>query len=344
MTDEFASEIQRVICPLEDLGPSVLDTTFFLKDTGSFVYAEGYWHPPGHFYGKIIDYPCEKGTFEVHGRRYESLTKRWESGARVLIPHDMQMENQRRVDPGLKPPASRPVITQYHYPFDLKSMRGWFCGNRSMRCAMDRLPETGRRIGELAALFGVPLERLGVTGPLAYGREDEGGALSLVFSGTPEENMEVALQIRRLTYTDPKRRCVEYGKFWPLRLLHDGVAVCCFFVYSDRAQIPVFGQGVELVREPVEVFGTVVDTLHSLYMPLVLRLGDAYLDGAKAGEIDLIIADSSLRGEFYPNERVHVQRGRLVRLSRGGASEEAVVAVDAGDMEKERFVKGVPAF
>ena len=344
MTDDFAREISRVVCPSEELGSSVLDATLFLKDSGSFVCAEGYWHPPGQFYGKIIDYPCETGSFRIHGRRYESLTTRREAGARVLIPHDAQMENLYRIEPGLKPPASGPVITEYHYPFDLKRMQGWFSGAKSMRCAMDRFPETGRRIRELAALFGVPIENLGVTGPLAYGREEEDGALNLVFFGAPEENMEIALQIRRLTYTDPKRRCIEYGKFWPLRLFHDGVPVCCFFVYSDRARIPVFGQGVELVREPVEVFGTVIDTLHSLYMPLVLRLGDAYLDGAPAGEIDLIIADSSLRGEFYPNERVHVLRGRLVKLSRGAASAEAVVAVDAGDIEKERFVKGVPAF
>jgi hypothetical protein len=41
---------------------------------------------------------------------------------------------------------------------------------------------------------------------------------------------------------------------------------------------------------------------------------------------------------------VHLLRGRLVKFSRGAANAEAVVAVDAGDLEKERFVKGVPAF
>ena len=199
----------------------------------------------------------------------------------------------------------------------------------------------GTREGVVGALSVMRVD--GVTGPLAYGWEED-RALNLVFSGTPEENAETARKIRRLTYTDSKRRIVEYGKFWPLRLAHDGVPVCCFFVYADRGRIPVCGQGIELVREPVEAFGTVVDTLHSLYMPLVLRLGDAYLDGAPAGEIDLIIADSSLRGEFYPNERVHITRGRLVRLSGNGASAEAIVALDAGDIEKERFVKGVPAF
>lgn len=344
MADTFTAEIGRLMRPIEELGPLVPDTTLFLSDTGSFVYAEGYWHPQGQFYGKIIDYPCAEGTFEVHGRRYGCLTTRMENGARVLVPHDAQLEMHYRVDPGLKPPAAKPIVTEYHHPFELERMQGWFCGHRSMEAALERFPETGRRIRELSSLFEVPLERLGVTGPLAYGREAEDGALNLVFSGTPEENAETALRIRRLTYTDPKRRVVEYGKFWPLRLAHDGVPVCSFFVYADQARIPVCGQGIALVRETVEVFGTVVDTLHSLYMPLVLRLGDVYLDGAPAGEIDLIISDSSLRGEFYPNERVHVVRGRLVRLSKSGTSSEVVVAVDAGDLEKERFVKGVPAF
>lgn len=344
MTDVFDMEISRLLRPLDELGGDVQDGTLFLKDSGSFVYAEGYWHPPGRFYGKVIDYPCETGSALVHGRRYESLTKRREGGVRVLVPHDAQMEMLRRIEPGLPIPEPRPVVTAYHYPFELSRMRGWFSGPKSMLAAMERFPETGRRIREIAALLGLPIERLGVAGPLAYGCEDEDGALGIVIRGTPEENMETALRVRRLAYADPARRCVEYGKFWPLRLLHDGVAVSCFFVYSDRSSIPVRGQEISPVREPVELFGTVVDSLHSLYMPVVLRLGDAYLDGAAAGEIDLVIADSSIRGEFYPNERVHVSRGRLVRLAGGASAAEAVVAVDAGDVEKERFVKGVPAF
>ncbi len=344
MKDTFEKEIEKIICPMKDLGPSVLDTTYFIKDTGSFVYTEGYWHPQGHFYGKIISYPCENGTLLVHGRRYESVTKALEAGVQVLTPHDKQLECIYKIDRSLKPPLEKPILTQFHHPFELSAMKGWFCDHKSMCHAMEKDPQVARRIKEVSVLLDVPLERLGVTGSLAYGRMENDEDIDLVFFGTPEQNMEVAQQVWRLTYTDPKRRCVEFGKFWPLRFYHDGVIICCFFVYSDRKYIPVYDQQVALVREPVVAYGTIIENLHSIYMPLVMRLGDVYIDGVRADDIDLIIYDGSLRGEFYNKERAHITKGRLVTLSGNGTRRDALVVVDAGDVEKERFVKGAPAF
>ncbi|MCX6357119.1 MAG: hypothetical protein NT045_04455 [Candidatus Aureabacteria bacterium] len=344
MTDSFEKEIGSLLRPMRELGPDILDTTYFLKDTGSFVYTEGYWHPKGRFLGKIINYPCEKGTLAVHGRPYESITKGWEAGRRVHIPHDKQIECHYRVDLSLSLPAEPLLLTEFHYPFNIDAMRGWFCPRRSLEYSMDRYPEVARRVREVSELFGVPLGRLGVTGSLAYGYMDADEDIDLVFFGTPGQNMEVAQQIWKVSYTDPKKRCVEFGKFWPLRFIHDGVIICCFFVYADRSAIPVCRQSASLVREPVTAFGTVTDNTHSLYMPVVMRLGDVYIDGNRVHDIDLIVYDSSLRGEFYNNERIKVTRGRLVRLAGGGTEHEALVVVDAGDIEKERFVKGVPAF
>ena len=344
MADLFDEEIGRLIRPLEELGPTVLDTTYFLKDTGSFVYTEGYWHPEGCFYGKIINYPDPKGSFKIHGRPYESITKGWTDGERVLIPHDKQIEFHYKVDPSLTPPEHRPILTEYHYPFELSTMRGWFSGHRSMLYVMEKYPQVGRRIREVSEMFEVPLERLGVTGSLSYGRMEDDEDIDLVFFGSPDENMEVARKIWSFTYTDPERRCVEFGKFWPIRFYHDGIIICCFFVYSDRGDIPVLDQQVELVREPVEAYGTIVDNLHSIYMPLVLRLSGVYIDGDRVDDMDLIIYDGSLRGEFYVKERLHVIRGRHVRLSSKRGSREAIAVVDAGDLEKERFVRGAPVF
>jgi hypothetical protein len=344
MEDQFEREIREVICPLEDLGPTILDTTYFLKDSGSFVYTEGYWHPRGKFYGKIISYPCDKGTLEVHGRKYESITKGWEGGERIMIPHDKQIEQHYKIDPSLKPPKERLILTEFHYPFDLKTMEGWFCNHKSMLYAMDKYPKVEKRIREVSEIFKVPLERLGVTGSLAYGCMEDGEDIDMVFFGTPQQNMEVAQQIWKFTYTDPEKRCIEFGKFWPIRFYHNGVIICCFFVYSDRKYIPLLDQEVELVREPVEAFGTIVDNLHSIYMPLVIQLGDVFIDGTRTDDIELIIYDGSLRGEFYNKERLHISRGRLVKLTKGKRSRDVIVVVDAGDIEKERFVRGVPAF
>jgi len=344
VTDQFEKVIGRLLQPIDRLGATVSDTTYFLKDNDCFVYTEGYWHPKGHILGKIINYPSPKGTFNIHGRPYDSVTKGWEAGERVHIPHDKQIEYQYKVDPTLKPPPERLIITEFHYPFPLSSMKGWFCNHTSMLRAMEMYPQVERRIREVSALFGVPIDRLGVTGSLAYCNMADDEDIDLVFFGSPEQNMEVAQQVWRLTYTDPKRRCVEFGKFWPLRFYHDGIIICCFFVYGDRSYIPICGEEATLVREPVTAYGTIMDNLHSLYMPLVMRLGDLYIDGVRADDIDLVIYDSSLRGEFYNNERIHVRKSRLVRLTKGGSGRDVIVVTDAGDMEKERFVKGVPAF
>ncbi len=344
MSDLFEKEIQKVICSIEELGPTILDTTYFIKNTDSFVYTEGYWHPKGKFYGKIINYPCERGTFDVHGRKYESITKGWKGDERVMIPHDKQIEQHYKIDPSLKPPEHRLVLTEFHYPFDISSMKGWFSNHKSMLYVMKKYPHVGRCIREVSKMLDVPLERLGVTGSLAYGCMKDGEDIDLVFFGTPEQNMEVAHKIWSFTYTDSKRRCIEFGKFWPIRFYHDGIIICCFFVYSDRSYIPVLDQEVELIREPIEAFGTISDNLHSIYMPLIIRLCDVYIDGRRVDDIDLIICDGSLRGEFYNKERLHIIKGRLVKLTKDGCSKDAIVVVDAGDIEKERFVKGAPAF
>ncbi|MEJ2745216.1 MAG: hypothetical protein P8123_05960, partial [bacterium] len=69
-----------------------------------------------------------------------------------------------------------------------------------------------------------------------------------------------------------------------------------------------------------------------------------YIDGERADDLDLIIYDGSLRGEFHLKERIHVTKGRLVTLSKGEEQRNAIVVVDAGDLEKERFVRGAPMF
>jgi hypothetical protein len=43
-------------------------------------------------------------------------------------------------------------------------------------------------------------------------------------------------------------------------------------------------------------------------------------------------------------ERIHITKGRLVALDAGEKQRNAIVVVDAGDVEKERFVRGAPLF
>jgi hypothetical protein len=82
---------------------------------------------------------------------------------------------------------------------------------------------------------------------------------------------------------------------------------------------------------------------HSLYVPVVLRLENVYLDGEKTDDIDLIIYDGSVRGEFKVGLRLHI-RGRLVNIIRAGIKTLALSVVDGFNIELEKFGAGVPRF
>ena len=343
MKDNWQHEIEKVLQPMNTLGPVIMDTTYFLKKTGAFTYTEGYFHPPGSFYGKIINYPDPNGEIDIHGRPYSSITKTWIGGEHVMIPHDKQIEHHYDIDETLKPGTHKPIVTEFHVLFDVKDFDGWFSDKRSLRRAMEKYPQIGRRIREVSELLDVPLERLGVTGSLAYGRMEDDEDIDLVFFGTPEENMEITRKIWAMTYTDPNRRCMEFGKFWPVRFYHDGIIICTFCAYSDVNDIPLTYCDVELVKESVEAYGTIEDNIHSVYMPLILRLKDVYIDGKETDDIFFVIYDGSIRGEFYNGERLKIE-ARLCRLNIYGKKTLALVSVDSGQIEKERFSKGVPLF
>jgi hypothetical protein len=343
MKDEWQAEIEQLVQPMDKLSPVVWDTTYLLKKTGAFTYTEGYFNPPGQFYGKIINYPDPHGEILIHKRPYTSITKAYVDGKQVLIPHDRQIERHYVIDPTLKPPAEKPVITEFHVLFDLEDFDGWFSDKLSLARVSDKYPQIGKNIEEVSKLLSVPMERLGVTGSLSYGRMEDDEDIDLVFFGSPEENMEVAEKIWGMTYSDPARKCIEFGKFWPIRFMHNGIIICTFFAYEKLEHIPLTYCDVELLTPRVEAYGTIRDNTHSIYMPLILDLKDVYIDGKEADDIPLVIYDGSIRGEFYTGERLKIE-ARLVSLEISGKRTRALISVDSSQIEKERFQKGRPLF
>ncbi len=343
MKDEWQAEIEQMLQPIDTLGPVVWDTTYLLKKTGAFTYTEGYFNPPGRFYGKIINYPDPAGEIMIHKRPYSSITKTYVDGKQVLIPHDKQIEHHYVIDPSLKPPEEKPIITEFHVLFDLKDFDGWFSDKLSMKRISVKYPQIGKNIEEVSKLLSVPMDRLGVTGSLSYGRMEDDEDIDLVFFGSPEENMEVAEKIWAMTYSDPARKCIEFGKFWPIRFIHNNIIICTFFAYQEQAQIPLTYCDVELLKDSVQAYGTIKDNTHSIYMPLILDLEEVYIDGEEADDIPLVIYDGSIRGEFYTGERLKIE-ARLVRLKIYGKETLALIVVDSSQIEKERFSKGLPLF
>jgi predicted nucleotidyltransferase len=337
--DYFESQIEQMLCPLSDFTRGVLDTTFMMRNDGSFVYVEGYYQPPGKVIGKIIYYPTPDGAVDIHGRPYESMVKAERDGQTIYIPHDEQIRMHRPIDPALE--EEDLIITKFHVGFPLPSFRGYFNDRRSLYYAMSRFPLVGRAVENVSRFLNVPVSRLGITGSTALGRRGEHSDIDLVIFGTVEQNRETASRICDHIHRNPESTVVEFGKFWPLRFVYQGIEICPAYVYMNLDEAPIRNCTVELVRDSVEAYGTIADDTHAIYMPPVVRLSDVYLDGRPADDIVFVVYDGSVRGEFYLKERLHV-RGRVIRIRKDREEFLALVAFDAGDITREQFVRGVP--
>ncbi len=339
MGDKFDEVIGELLRPMEELKMGPLDTTYLMRHDGSFVYTEGYWHPDDSVVGKLIYYPDPGGEKDIHGRRYASIVKEIRDGEEVYVSHRDQIDKLYRLFPDLSPDSHRLILAEYQVAFPRESFVGYFNDKEALKYVMAHYPRVDEVVRMTSDLFEVPLERLGITGSSALGRQ--GADIDLVFFGIPEENLAVVQKLWGIVYSQPEYQVVEYGKFWPLKIYVDREEVCTFYVYRNLLDAPVRDCEVELVKEGVEAYGTVADNRHSLYVPVVLDLENVYLDGKPADDIRLIIYDGAVRGEFRQGLRLHI-KGRLVNLVKDGKRAPALAVVDGFDIELERFRGGVP--
>lgn len=337
--DYFESQIGQILCPLSDFKKGVLDTTYMMRNDGSFVYVEGYYGPPGKVIGKIIYYPRAGGKIDIHGRAYESMVKAESEGTTIYIPHDEQIRMHYQLDPSLE--KEDLVITRYHIGFPLAGFRGYFNDRSSLYYAMGKFPLVGRAVENVSRFLNVPVSRLGITGSTALGRRGEHSDIDLVIFGTIEQNRETAERITDYIHRHPESKVVEFGKFWPLRFNYQGIELCPAYVYLNLDEVPIRECDVRMVKDSVDVYGTVSDSTHAIYMPPVVKLSNVYIDGKPSDDIMLVIYDGSLRGEFYLKERLHV-RGRLIRIKKQKSEFPAVAAFDAADITREQFSRGAP--
>lgn len=343
MKDYFAEQIDRIIQPISEMTMGPLDTTYLMRKDGSFVYTEGYWHPEDKIIGKLIYYPDPDGTTDIHGRKYSSIVKEEKDGETVYVSHEDQIKKLYRLFPDLPPDSHKLILCEYQVAFPRDSFVGFFNDRKALKYVMDKYPRVGDVVRKTSELFGVPQERLGITGSSALGRRGLHSDIDLVFFGTTEENMKVTQKLWSIIYSHPELQVVEFGKFWPLKIYIEGQEVCTFYVYRDLSQVPIRDCGVELVKDNVEAYGTVADNRHSLYVPVVLRLENVYIDGEKADDIGLVIYDGAVRGEFKVGLRLHI-KGRLVNIIKEGKKNPMLAVVDGFDIELERFRAGVPRF
>ena len=306
MKDKFDKIMEQFLIPISDFEGPVMDSTYFMKNDGSFVFSEGYCHPEGAFWGMIIKYPLPGGHIDIFGREY-SWTHRVEiDGELCIIPNHQQVENQFKVAPelrafqGEKPPYARNFIK-----FPLSDFSGYFDARHSMRELRKEYKWIDEVVRKTCELLEWNPDDTGVTGSLAYGRVEDD--VDMMFIGTPEENAAIAQKIRRYVESNPEARVFELGREWPLRFYYAGTLICPFFRYADSEQIPLLDCDIEILEEGIAMEATVADDTHNLYLPAIVGLTDLRReDGSPEGDMELIIYNGALRGEVWKGDRIRI--------------------------------------
>lgn len=310
--DRFFEVTSKYMLPIERL-ERVIDSSYFLRKNLSFVFAQGYCHPRGGFYGKLINYPKDDGPLNIFGRRYATTNKRLIDGRLELIPIDEQLEIHHRIEEDMSKNNTQPPFTEYHTRFRIDDCLGYFDHKHSLEVALEMyqwLPEKIKKISEFVEL---PMERFGVTGSLAYGKmEPEHEDVDITLYGSVDEHTRLLKKIEKWL-ENSENRVFEFGKFWPMRFFYEQILVCPFFIYDHTDEMPLADFEMDLLKERISFRGRVSDDTHSIYLPIVLLLENLRLGGDNTGDMPIIIYDSSQRGEFKRGDRVE-GHGKLVNV------------------------------
>jgi predicted nucleotidyltransferase len=243
-----------------------------------------------------------------------------------------QIKKHYELFPDLVKEAPVAPIIKNNLLIPLDYFAGFFDARKSLRLCMEIYPKIRNGVTAVSKLLGVPLENMGLTGSLQYGRlETHDDDTDIIFYGTVEENYALMRTILKLVRDDPSRHVWEFGKFWPMRFRHGGILACPFFVYAREDEIPLKDCAVTVVKKRAAIAGTITDIRHSIYMPLVFPIEDAEVDGEPRERFILILSDSYVRGEFVVGQRVRAA-GELVLVEKPSGSFEALIAANNWDV------------
>lgn len=335
MKDTFEETIAKFLVPMDEFEPPATDSTYFLRKDGSFVFAEGYCHPPGALWGMIIKYPHPEGHINVFGRSYSWTHREYVDGELRIVPPARQVENQFRVAPELRAvQREKPPFAAHLVKFPLSDFRGVFDNRRALRRLRRDYDWIDRAVRETCGLLKVDDRTPGVSGSLSYGLiEDD---IDIVFFGTPEENAATIARIQAYKKEHPEAKVVELGKEWPLRFHYAGTLICPFFKYSRPADIPLLECGMKTREKGLRFRATVAEDLHSFYLPAVVELtGLTDEEGAEEGEIELIVYDGALRGELRRGDRIGLSADRVVLTTPRKGSRNALLVTDMDQVRRD---------
>ena len=338
MKDRFDEMMDIFLVPIAELGERVTDCTYFLRKDGSLAFAQGYCHPPGMISAKILYYPKKGGWAEIFGRDYDCLHKTYRDGKMHSFTNPQQIEMHYTLFPDLARSACVAPVIKNNLLMPRSDFVGFFDSKKSLRLCMELYPKIDKGVRAASELLEVPVERMGLTGSLQYGRlEEHDDDTDLAVHGTVEENYALMRRILGLVREDPSRHVHEFGSSGRCASITAASLVCPFFIYLAREdenpaacrELPASAaSGRRRASRPASPISR-----HSIYMPLVFPLEEAEVDGVREERFVLVISDSYVRGEFCVGEHIRAA-GELVEIEKDGRRTRALIVANNWDVEK----------
>ncbi|MCX6349350.1 MAG: hypothetical protein NTV79_07615 [Candidatus Aureabacteria bacterium] len=332
MTDQFDRVMEKYLVPMSEFKGPVMDSTYFFRKGGSFVFAEGYCHPPDAFWGMIIKYPHPQGHIDVFGRPYSWTHREYVNGELAIIPFHRQVENQFVVAPELKAiQGDNPPYAKNYVKFPLSDFTGFFDSRRSMKLLRREYEWVDKAVKETCELLGTDPDGTGVTGSMVYGRVEDD--IDLVFINDPKENDRIANKIRAFLRERPEARVQELGKVWALRFYYAGTLICPFFRYAAPDQIPILACEMKVLESAVGVEATVSDDLHGYYLPAILGLTGVKRGSRRLEDMELIVYHGAMRGDFYRGEKIRLKADLVAVTTPRKGERRALLVTDMAEVK-----------
>ncbi|MDP8214853.1 MAG: hypothetical protein RAO92_03065 [Candidatus Euphemobacter frigidus] len=353
----------RFIKPIDE-DVDLRDATYFLKDDGTFVFSEGYYHQiekpreerivnSHYFYvpldpARQVPEHCIKVFF---GRPYENITKDVMETKPLDMLYPSQLARYHEIDPSQKE-IKRPIYAVYKARVPLTSLVGCFPHRNSLRCIMEKADEdpAARNIKIIAEhtaeLLGIHISQLGISGSLSLGTYNNPHDIDFVIYGSTAEIKRIVDFMYTLTDENEERQVYEFGKYWPIRFWDwagkKKFMVCPFFSFLDPEEAPLRNFDCQDLG-PAQVEALISDDTYNAVTPTVLMLEDVKLSGKDYPDITrLIIHHGAERGDWREGYRVSVKGHhvriktyRIVNKKREPLDEfEAILEDNLGDVQR----------
>jgi predicted nucleotidyltransferase len=356
-------QFNHFMAPLDE-SADFRDATYFLRDDGTFVFSEGYYHQfekpreermlnchifyvPFDPARPVPDYTRK----ELFGRTYVNITKEIMTTRPLDLLYPLQYRSYLKVDPS-QAKIVKPIYAEYKAWVPLTSLVAAFPHRHSLGAIMDEAENDpgARKIRSTAEhtaeLLGIDISRLGISGSLSLGSYAHPHDVDFVIYGSASEVKRIVDFMHSLTDNEEDRRVNEFGKYWPIRFWDESEGerfmVCPFFSYLDPEEAPLRNFDCENLG-PAEVEAVISDDTHNAFNPTILMLEKVKLNGKEyPGITRLIIHHGAERGDWREGYRVSVRgyhvRIRTYRLS-GGKRElkeefEAILEGNLGDVKR----------